>query len=337
MPNSAHLTEYADLPVIEFPPSEAGDPAPYHPLPSSEELAAAVAAPESAAWRLRIDQFEAPRDFPAYFARFVAEVDTSRVRALVIGMWGDGYDTPPTVPRDLLIAHAEAFPSLRALFFGDIVYEENEISWIQQSDLSPLAGAFPALEELTVRGTGDHAVGDSVLDLHLPEHTGLRTLTVQSGGLPGRVSRGIASSGLPALENLELWLGVDTYGGDTAPRDLAPVLSGEAFPALRYLGLRNAEGVDDWIAVLAEAPVTASLDVLDLSLGTLTDAGGRALVDAADAFRHLRRLDLHHHYLSEETAERVRAALPGVGVDLSDVQTPRSHDGEAYYYTAVAE
>ncbi|GAA5055978.1 hypothetical protein HNP84_006328 [Thermocatellispora tengchongensis] len=29
------------------------------------------------------------------------------------------------------------------------------------------------------------------------------------------------------------------------------------------------------------------------------------------------RLDLHHHYPSEKMAERVRAALPGAGVELS--------------------
>ncbi|MFJ9554742.1 STM4015 family protein [Nocardiopsis sp. NPDC101807] len=330
MPNSAHLTEYADLPVVEFPATEAGEPAP-------GELAAALADPGSVAWRLRADPYEAEEDFTAYFARFLEGVDTARVRALVIGTWGDGPESPSTVPRDLLIAHAEAFPSLRSLFFGDIVYEENEISWIEQSDLSPLAEAFPALEELAVRGTGETSVGGGRLDLHLPEHTGLRTLTVQSGGLPGRLCRGIASSGLPALENLELWLGVDTYGCDTTPQDLAPVLSGGAFPSLRYLGLRNAEGIDDWIAVLAEAPVTASLDVLDLSLGTLTDTGAEALIGAADAFRHLRRLDLHHHYVSEGTADRLRAALPGVEVDLSDVQSPRAHDGEFHYYTAVSE
>ncbi|MFD3687177.1 STM4015 family protein [Nocardiopsis sp. NPDC058631] len=336
MPNTSHITEYAGLPVVEFPPA-AVEPVRFS-LPAPEESAAAVAAPESVAWRLRIEQFEVPEDFPAYFARFLAEVDTTRVRALIIGVWGGlDYEVSSTVPRDLLIRHASAFSSLRSLFFGEIVYEENEISWIHQCDLSPLAEAFPSLEELTVRGTGDPHMGDGRLDLHLPEHTGLRTLTIQSGGLPGRVSRGVASSGLPALENLELWLGVEAYRGDTTPQDLVPVLSGKAFPELRYLGLRNTEGVDDWIPVLAEAPAVAALDVLDLSLGDLTDRGGEALVEAAPAFRHLRRLDLHHHYLSEEVRERVRSALPGVEVDLSDHRTPSSHGGADHYYTAVAE
>jgi hypothetical protein len=198
--------------------------------------------------------------------------------------------------------------------------------------------AFPLLEELTVRGTGDPYLGDGKLELALAEHTGLRTLVLQTGGLPGRVSREVAASPLPSLENLELWLGCEQYRGDTTPDDLARVLSGEAFPELRYLGLRNAEDVDEWVPVLAEAPVVSSLDVLDLSLGILTDKGGEALVESASAFAGLRRLDLHHHYLSEDVQARIRAALPGVEVDLSEHREPYTHGGgEPYYYTAVAE
>jgi hypothetical protein len=42
--------------------------------------------------------------------------------------------------------------NLRAIFLGDITYEENEISWIEQSDVSPLLRAYPALEVSRVRG-----------------------------------------------------------------------------------------------------------------------------------------------------------------------------------------
>ncbi|WP_150251724.1 STM4015 family protein [Nocardiopsis deserti] len=340
MLNNHHVTEFAGLPVVEFPAVETEEAGTYseEPAQSPEELAAAIADPGSVAWRLRVSSVYPAEDFGDYFARFLAAVDTGQIRALIIGGWGDFEEEPPsTVPRDALIGSADAFPRLRALFFGEILQEEYEISWIHQTDLAPLVAAFPRLEELTVRGTGDPYLGDGKLEMALAEHTGLRTLVLQSGGLPGQVSREVAASPLPALENLELWLGVENYRGDTAPDDLARVLSGEAFPELRHLGLRNAEDVDDWIPVLAQAPALASLEVLDLSLGVLTDKGGQALVEAASAFAGLRRLDLHHHYLSEETQARVREALPGVEVDLSEHREPYTHGDRVYYFTAVSE
>jgi len=83
---------------------------------------------------------------------------------------------------------------------------------------------------------------------------------------------------------------------------------------------------------------------VDLSLGTLTDEGARVLL-GAPVFRGLARLDLHHHYLSEEMAERVRAEFTASGVEV-DVSAPREaeaevdgYDGETHVhrYSAVSE
>jgi hypothetical protein len=235
--------------------------------------------------------------------------------------------------RDRLIKLAPKLTNLRSLFFGDILQEENEISWIEHGDLAPLVTAFPDLTEFTVRG------GSGGLGLRIDEHRWLRRLTVQSGGLDPQVVRDVCAS---SLEHLELWLGIEEYAnGLTTPDDLAPVLSGKAFPKLRHLGLRNSERTDFWISELAEAPVTATLESLDLSLGTLTDAGAQTLLDSP-VFRRLKRLDLHHHYLSEETEGRVRAAFTEVGVeiDVSGREEPEEgwdDEEEFHYYTAVSE
>jgi hypothetical protein len=83
------------------------------------------------------------------------------------------------------------------------------------------------------------------------------------------------------------------------------------------------------------------VEVLDLSLGCLTDRGGLELADRAAAFSRLRRLDLHHHYLGEETEERVRAAFAGTGVeiDLDERLEPDTEvdDEDPMYYTAAME
>ncbi|GAB2517112.1 STM4015 family protein [Nocardiopsis aegyptia] len=326
MPNRSAATAFAGLPVVPFPESDTWEDA---PVPAD-----ALADPASAAWLLRMEE---PEDFEeaelsAYLERFARSVDPSSVRALVIGNIADtDYEFQARTVRDRLTALADRMPNLRALFFGEILQEENELSWIIQDDLAPLFAAFPGLTEFTVRGTEG-------LALAIGRHDRLRRLTVESAGLPGRVVREIAASDLPALEHLELWLGTEDHGNDTTADDLAPVLSGEAFPGLRSLGLRNTDGLDAWIPALADAPVLAKLDTLDLSLGTLTDEGARVLLDTP-AFRHLRRLDLHHHFLSEGMAARMSArfAAAGAEVDVSGREKPYVANGRTHYFPAVGE
>ena len=311
MLNDDHLTEYAGLPVVEYSSqSNADDPSP--------GLPEALAGPASVAWRLRTEMWlgDEEEPFKDYFPRFLAEVDTSRVRALVIGTWDYAFEsTPPTEVRDLLVAHADRFPALRSLFVGDITDEELHISWIGQDDLSPLLTAFPRLTAFGARG-GQH------LRLHVPEHACLRRLTLETGGLSAETARGVVTSRLPELEHLELVLGMENYGCRTDPEVLAEVLAGTAFPRLRSLGLRSTERTDTWVRALAEAPLLPRLRVLDLSLGTLTDRGARILLDTG-AFRGLERLDLHHAYLSDGVREELRAACAASGTELD-----LSHDQE---------
>ncbi|NKY99957.1 STM4015 family protein [Nocardiopsis alborubida] len=334
----ANLIEFAGLPVVEFP----AEGAPEERLERTRWQGGNPHDPASTAWRLRTsgsDGRHPEDDYDEYFALFMSEVATEHVTALVLGDWGNPDQCGPEEAVELLAEHADALPNLRSVFVGDITSDECELSWISQGDMAPLLAAFPRLELLATRGAAS-VLGGGGLSLQVPSHTGLRSLTLESGGLPGRVVREVASSGLPALEHLELWLGMEDYGRDVCPQDLEAVLSGGAFPGLRYLGVRNAEDVDAWIPVLADAPAVRSLEVLDLSLGILTDEGARALVERNDAFAGLRRLDLHHHFMSGEAVERVRAAFAGSGVevDFSDPMEPEDYgDGEPEYYTAAAE
>ncbi|MFL1437999.1 STM4015 family protein, partial [Nocardiopsis protaetiae] len=283
-----------------------------------------------------VDSYEPEEDFREYFASFVEEADTSLVRAMVIGPAGSSETQEPGTPaRDALVEHGAAFTGLEALFIGDIVAEESEISWIHQPDLAPVLAAFPGLTEFAVRGTGDPYMHEkSQLGLDIGRHDALRSLTVQSGGLPARIARGIDASELPELENLELWLGVEDYRGDTTPDDLARTLSGEAFPRLNHLGLLNAQYTDQWVRALADAPVVERVRSLDLSMGTLTDEGAQVLLDAP-VFRGLGRLDLEHHYMSEEMEARVRAAFAEAGVEVH-IDDRQFQDGE-WLYPSVTE
>jgi hypothetical protein len=164
----------------------------------------------------------------------------------------------------------------------------------------------------------------------------LKTLIVQSGGLPARVVRQIARADLPVLEHLEVHLGSQWYGGDTTIEDIIPILSSEKFPKLKYLGLRNSEFTDQIAKAIAQSTILERLEVLDLSWGTIADEGAQALLDCPHT-RKLKKLDLHRHYCSLEMMSKLKELL--IEVDVSDPQQPDDDERESEEdrYCAVSE
>ncbi|WFE29176.1 STM4015 family protein [Solwaraspora sp. WMMD791] len=302
-----HITHFAGLPVVTFDPA----------TPPADPAA-------KVAWRLHVEDDHAGDVFAVLVASWLDTVDPASVQALVVGDWGEAWETD--FPVQVLVDAAPRLTNLRAVFVGEMTFDECEMSWIQQPDITPLLTAYPALEVLRVRGA---------ISLHLQpvRHTGLRELAIESGGLPAHVTQAVAASDLPNCVHLELWLGTENYGRDTGVDDLGPILDGTRLPALRTLGLRNAETADAVATALATAAVVSRLEVLDLSLGTLGDDGAAALLDG-QPLTHLRRLDLHRHYLSDAMMARLPAELPGVDVDVTDQQTENEHMGR---YVTVGE
>jgi hypothetical protein len=320
------LTTFYNLPVYVFGFSDPSDLVPGDAPPDVEDWA----------WRVGSAHYESP-SAADIFPLFLDVVDTTRVRALLLGAWygdasGDGVEDFQRV----LLAAADRFPTLEALFLSDVPQEMSEISWIEQHDPGDLLAAFPNLRVLGMRGR---------LTIEPFVHKNLTELTLQSGGLPPEVVRSLGRSSLPALTSLDLYLGTAEYGGGATAEDLGPILSGTAFPGLRHLGLRDAENADELAAALAHAPVVAGLASLDLSLGTLGDEGASALL-TGQPLTHLSRLDLHHHFLSEAMIDRLWAALPEVEVDVSERMEPHvwntwnqssSDFGQAFRYVAISE
>ncbi|MFE6998791.1 STM4015 family protein [Streptomyces griseus] len=316
MYGAQHLHEFGGLPVVDFQHTSEGGPRP---------------AADTVAWRVSVDPYDDDRPWEEEFADFLEQVDPAGVRALVIGQWGEAYEETSSVPIGLVMAAADRLSSLEAVFVGDLEAEQAEITWIQQSDVTVLLAAFPGLTEFGVRG-------GSELVFPPTKHERLRALTVQAGGLPAEVVRGVLDSELPALERLDLWLGVSAYEGNTNLTDLAPLLAGTHFPRLNHLGVRNSEIQNEIASAVASAPVVAQLRVLDLSNGTLGDEGAAALLEG-QPLTHLELLDLHHHFLTDAMAERVRGALEphGVRVDLAQKREPWGDRGAEGRYTAVSE
>ncbi len=309
-----HLTEFAGREVIQW---ESGEP-----LPDPAEAICRIAV----SW----DEADKGGTWLAKFAQFLADPASRAATGLVVGVWANSGSDNDESSEELvlaLIAARERLPNLDTLFFGDIIVEENEISWIEQCDISPLLAAYPRLQHFAVRG------GDS-LSFSTLRHDHLQTLIVQAGGLPSQVVREAAAAELPALRHLELWLGTDRYGGDATVDDIAPILDGSRFPALEYLGLRDAEIADAVAEAVAVAPILDRIATLDLSLGALSDAGAAALL-ASPAVARLQKLDLHFHYCSEGMVAQL-LALP-LEVDASEPQEVDEYDGEVYRYVAVGE
>jgi predicted DNA-binding WGR domain protein len=261
-------------------------------------------------------------------AAFLAEPAAELAQGLVIGTWGgvDSVDQSSAPLIEALVAARDKLASLKHLFLGDIVTEENEVSWIQQSDVSPLFEAYPHLEEFRVRGSNGLSFGTL-------KHKNLKKLAVETGGLPVSLVREVCAAKLPALEHLELWLGEPSYGWDGTVEDLQPLLSGKLFPKLRDLGLRDSAIADAVAAAVAKAPVLKKIGVLDLSLGNLGDEGARALL-ASPAVARLEKLDVHHHFVSDEVVAQLKAL--GIEVDASERMQPWDFD-PAYRYIAVGE
>lgn len=256
-------------------------------------------------------------------AAFLASPEASRTETLVVGTWCQPGDDSTEIVAAIAAAK-DRLPNLKAAFLGDILQEENEISWINHQAVTPILEAFPELEVFGVRG-------GSGLGWAPVHHDHLKHLVIQTGGLDVSVVRGVLASSLPALEHLELWLGDDDYGGNVKPIDLAPLLNGRLFPKLRYLGLCDSDIQDDIAIAVAASPIAGMVKVLDLSKGTLTAKGGKALLGCR-VLRNLERLDLHHHFLPDEMVEELQKVF-GDRVDLSDQQS----EEDDYRFVAVSE
>lgn len=263
---------------------------------------------KDAVYRL-MQEYEGPQSQRELLDEFLGQVSRDSLEALIIGSWSEAATgTPPDGFLEALVEYR--LPSLKALFVGDMTFEDAEISWINQTDYSALLDAYPDLEVLRIRG-------GTALKLPIMKHRALRELTIETGGLPSSVVDAIADSDLPALKRLELWLGSDNYGFDGNLSTYQNLLAKIDPERLEYLGLRNSEIADELATYLAKQPWLGSLETLDLSMGTLSDAGAKALI-ASPHIAGLEALDLRHHYISDALVKQLQALPVIVEIDKAE-------------------
>lgn len=248
--------------------------------------------PVNTAYFIKQEDFYEKRNFTTItikdkFMRFWQDPKISEVEALIFGYYG--YREYSTEIIDLLVDACEWLINLKALFIGDIQDREMMISSIHQGDISPIFKAYPELEILHIRGGRN---------LRFSEfwHDELKAIRIETGGLSRITIEQICAYGMPELEYLELWMGKRSYGGDSSINDVMPIIQGNLFPKLKYLGLRNAEYTDEIAFELVKSPLLKRLVELDLSLGTLGIEGAEALYNCP-AINELDTLNLSNNYL----------------------------------------
>ncbi len=246
----------------------------------------------SSAVRLRCS-YDQDHTMLTLLADLLEQPGIEALEALVFGLWmegGESYDVGPDPAIELLVAKKHKLPNLKALFVGDIISEENEMSWIGQGNMSPLWAAFPGLQHFQARGGNGLRLGKIV-------HDRLDTLIIETGGMNKSIVHEVMEAQAP-LSHLELWLGDEGYGDTTSLADFGTLFEGEVFPDLKSLSLNNSTYQDGLADAVANSVVVGRLDRLGLSMGALTDKGGQSLL-ASDRLTHLKKLDLTYHFLSE--------------------------------------
>ncbi len=247
---------------------------------------------------------------------------------LSVGSWGNAWEESCQPILDQIVDHAADFSHIEKLFIGDMDYEDCEVSWILQGDYGKLWAAMPQLKELTIKGSDGLVLGQVC-------HEGLEALTIICGGLPASVIRSIQEAELPNLKKLLLYIGIEDYGFDGDAGTVRELLEKADLPRLEYLGIADSEIQDELTQVVLESKFMGQISTLDLSCGTLTDKGGALLLEKLPAYPNIKKLDLHHHYLSDGMAKKLEGL--SMEVDVSDQNQPETYRGEVWMNAMLTE
>ena len=216
------------------------------------------------------------------------------------------YET--TIPLAPFIEAADRLTGLTALFLGEMTCEENEISWIQQGDVTPLLRAFPRLEVLRVRGGEGLELQPGTLPG--PARAGLRVGRAAGRGRPrGRRVRPAGAAPSRALaRHRQLRRRRDRRRPGHDPDRRAPArrwpTSGCATPRSPTRSPRRSPARRWWPGCRRSTCRWACCPT-----------SGAAALLAGQPLTHLRQLDLHHHFLTDAddaaAARRTRAGRRG--------------------------
>ncbi len=283
---------------------------------------------KSKTYSYNYDEYEGGKKAETMVMDILADSEFTGLDELIIGSWGGPYEVDCQPVIDAIVENADRFSHITKLFVGDMDYEECEVSWIMQGDYSRIWKAMPQLKELTIKGSMDLTLGEI-------EHENLESLTIICGGLGTTVIKQIEKAKLPSLKKLLLYIGVEDYGFDGDADTIKELLANSDFPNLTYLGIVDSEIQDELAQVVLECKYIRQIETLDLSCGTLTDKGGSLLLEKLPELSNIKKLDVHHHYLSDEMMDKIGKLSPEV--DVSEQEEAEEWDGEIWYNAMLTE
>jgi uncharacterized protein (TIGR02996 family) len=255
------------------------------------------------------------------------------LRSLIVGCVRSGDQDNSTLTATVMTAKPR--PPLRELVIADFDHSEIDSIDISRAPIGNLVGlgkAYPELETVILKGTGDAALDG--LALPRAKKFALRTSTMTKPTLAT-----ILAAPWPELEDLELWFGdiERGYGAECTVADILPLFA-RPLPALRALRIMNSSFSDEVVPAIARWPGAARLETLEFSLGTLSDEGARALAEVRTAFPALRRLGVFECALTGAGLSTLYAA--GYPVDtsaISPAENWREPQQKAGRYCSVNE
>ena len=274
------------------------------------------------------DEYEDGKNAETMVEDILADPEFSGLDELVIGSWGSAYEDDCQPIIDAIVENADRFSHITKLFVGDMDFEECEVSWIMQGDYSQIWKAMPQLKELTIKGSMDLTLGEIA-------HENLESLTIICGGLGADVIKEIEKAKLPSLKKLLLYIGVEDYGFDGDAGTIKELLENSDFSNLTYLGIVDSEIQDELAQVVLECKYIHQIDTLDLSCGTLTDKGGSMLLEKLPELPNIRKLDVHHHYLSGEMMKKIENL--SLEADVSEQEKAEEWNGKIWYNAMLTE
>lgn len=274
------------------------------------------------------EEYEKGKCSKTMVADILADPELPGLEEIVIGAWGDSWEGSAQDMLDAMVENKEKFAHIKSLFVGDMDFEECEVSWIIQGDYEKLLTAMPQLEKLVIKGSTDLTLGKVEME-------NLESLEIICGGLPVNVIQSIRDAKLPALKSLKLYIGIDDYGFDGSVDDIKDLLEKSDFPKLESLAICDSEIQDDITEVVLASKYMKQINRLELSMGSLTDKGGQMLLDQIPNFPHIKELDLHYHFLSDDMMGKLEKL--SINVDTDEQNEPYEGDGEIYYYPMLTE
>ena len=274
------------------------------------------------------EEYEEGKGPSVMVEEILADPEIEGVTDLTIGSWGSEYEDDCQQDIDGIVENAERFSHNEKQFIGDMDFEECEVSWIMQGNYGKLLAALPDLKELAIKGSTELGLGEII-------HENLEALTIICGGLPTEIIEEIERARLPKLKKLLLYIGSDNYGFDGNADTIRRFLENADFPELEYLGIVDSEIQDELTEAVLESKFMGQIHTLDLSCGTLSDKGGKLLLEKLPQYGNIKKLDVHYHFMTEKMEKQLREL--SLEVDASDRNKPSSYRGETYMYAMLTE